>query len=43
MRRLRGRWGRRGYITNRRPHIYSSCAAVAWGRRMSFPVGVAYA
>jgi len=25
---LRGRWGRRGYITDRRPHLPSSCAAI---------------
>jgi hypothetical protein len=40
---LRVRWDRCGFITDGRPHLPKSCAAVAWGRRMSFLVGVAYA
>ena len=28
MRRLRGRWDQRGYITDGRPHLPSSCAAI---------------
>jgi hypothetical protein len=29
MRRLRGRWDQRGYVTDRRPHLPSSNSAVA--------------
>jgi hypothetical protein len=35
MLRLCARWGRRGYVTNRRPHLPSSCAlALALGHLM---------
>jgi hypothetical protein len=44
MRRLCGRWRRRGYITNRRPRFPSSCAAVTItiNQRACLPSGLSF-